>query len=298
LTTSDTAPQGGTLSLPGQGHVNDDGRWRVEKTSLITLVMQRIKDISAAHGLVPGERLPSERELRETLGVGRSTVREALRAMEALGIVELRQGKGAYLLPRASGAETDLRRGSGTALDNLEKVVEARLAIETFAAALAASRRTEADLRAMDLQLDRFREAIRSEDLSALVLADVEFHAAIVMAANPVLAFALDSLGTLVINSRQLSLSNRQRHPGVLSRHEAIYEAIALGSPDLASNAMADHLSDFVEGLGMKVQSIGAGVGVFKHVSVPMPVVGQSSPHLATSPSTPAGSDRRRPSGR
>lgn len=241
-------------------HLRDssrDSRWRVEKTSLIAIVMQKLREMSAENGLVPGSRLPSERELCQSLGVGRSTVREALRAMEALGVVELRQGKGAYLLPRAPES---VGAPVVTALDDLERVVEARLGIETVAAALAASRRTEADILAMQRELDRFRAATSAGDLSEVVLADVAFHAAVVTVANPVLAFALDSFGTLVINSRQMSLSNRNRHPAVLRRHEEIYEAIVVGSPEQASRAMANHLADFVEELGMSVRNIGVGV--------------------------------------
>ncbi|MCW2881422.1 MAG: transcriptional regulator, GntR family [Sphaerisporangium sp.] len=233
---------------------------RIERTPLITTVMDRIRSLIDA-GLEPGSKLPSERQLQEQLGVGRSTVREALRALEALGLIETRQGHGAFvreLADRVPGRSPAPFREDWS---QLGQVVEARLAIETYAASLAALRRTDSSLARMRRQLDAFAEAMTSGDLQELILADVEFHNVIADTASPVLASCLDSIGVLVINSRQMSLSRASRLPLVMEKHRRIYEAIADQEADKASVAMADHLMDFISELGFTVSSMAPKTG-------------------------------------
>jgi GntR family transcriptional repressor for pyruvate dehydrogenase complex len=219
--------------------------------------MERIRELVESNGLPPGSRLPSERELREGLGVGRSTVREALRALEALGTIEIRQGSGIYVGDLSvTSVEVPAQRPTHPDWRELPRVVEARLPIETYAASLAALRRTPAHLDALEEKLKAFSAAMARNDTSALVLADLEFHRVIAGAANPVLTTCLDSIGVLVINSRQISLSRPERLPHVLEKHTRIYEAIAAGDPTKASAAMAEHLLDFISELGLEVGSL------------------------------------------
>ena len=135
-----------------------------------------------------GEKLPGETTLAPQLGVGRSTVREAIRQLAGRGILASRQGAGVFVtaLDAPEGWDSVLRRAGVVA------VIEARIAIETEAAALAASRRTPADLRAIRRALAE-RHAHRS-DLENHVDADTVFHRSIVVAAhNPVLLDLFDS---------------------------------------------------------------------------------------------------------
>lgn len=135
-----------------------------------------------------GEKLPGETTLAPQLGVGRSTVREAIRQLAGRGVLATRQGSGVFVTaldaPEDWGAV--LRRA------DIVAVIEARIAIETEAASLAAARRTPADLRAIRRAL-----AIRAErrsEIEAHVDADTDFHRAIVIAAhNPILIELFDS---------------------------------------------------------------------------------------------------------
>jgi DNA-binding FadR family transcriptional regulator len=239
---------------------------RIERMPLITTVMERVQGVIDDQGLAPGDRIPSERRLQEGFGVGRSTVREALRALEALGVIEIRQGQGGFVRQRPGVADAPLQ-GSNDKLSEdwsqLGAVVEARLVIETEAARLAALRRTRPQLHRMAAQLRAFDSAKKTDDLTALVLADVEFHAAIAEAANPVLAHCLKSLGVLAIKSRQLSLRRPERHDNVHSRHTDIYDAIAEGDSIRAADAMSSHLSDFTTELGLKIGDVPRGPGVY-----------------------------------
>jgi GntR family transcriptional regulator, transcriptional repressor for pyruvate dehydrogenase complex len=234
---------------------------RIQRTSVITEVMDRIRGLIESGQLAPGARLPSERELCESLGVGRSTVREALRALEALGLVEMHQGRGAYVrIPAGDEAGPPRRPGEQReAWARLDRVVEARLPIETYTASLAAIRRTDEQLVGLLQKLDEFKAAMAVNDLSQLVLADFGFHDLIARAASPALANCLDSMGVLIINSRKLSLSREERLPHVLEKHRRIYEAIAARDPIKASQAMSEHLLDFISELGFEVATVKRG---------------------------------------
>lgn len=241
------------------------GLSRIERTSVITEVMNRVRALIASGDVGVGERLPSERELRECLGVGRSTIREALRALEALGLIEIRQGQGAYV---RRVLQLEARSFTDQPMEDwvqLPRLVEARLPIETYAAALAALRRSDDCLSQLSDKLENFRRAMVRNDLSQVVLADYEFHSLIADAASPALASCLDSLGVLLINSRRVSLSRVDRLPHVLEKHRLIYEAIAAQDPVKASRSMSDHLVDFISELGFEV-------GTFTETLIESPV--------------------------
>jgi len=225
----------------------------IERIPLIATVMERVQQLIARRGIAAGERIPSERQLQEGFGVGRSTVREALRALEALGVIEVVQGRGAFVRQKLDVEDARAQVPTDKLSEDwsqLTSVVEARIVIETETARLAAMRRTGPQLGRMEEALKTFHAAMDTKDLPALVLADVEFHAAVAEAANPVLAHCLRSLGVLAVKSRQLSLRRFERHAYVQSRHAEIYEAIAASDPTRAAEAMSGHLSDFSSELG------------------------------------------------
>jgi GntR family transcriptional regulator, transcriptional repressor for pyruvate dehydrogenase complex len=233
---------------------------RIERTPLFGTVMERLRGLIDSGAYAPGTKLPSERELCELLVVGRSTAREALRALEALGYVRLEHGRGAFVVDRSAGSSSEDWQ--------LERVAEARLAVEMFAASVAALRRTDSDLALMRAHLNAFEDAIRRDDLAALVHADVAFHAAIAMAANPVLAASLESMEVLGIQSRYKSLEHKIRRASVLKRHEAIFAAINARDSAQATQAMRQHLSDFIEQVGLHILVWNPGSNTVEHIGL------------------------------
>jgi GntR family transcriptional repressor for pyruvate dehydrogenase complex len=105
----------------------------------------------AGSGLVPGDRLPTERQLMDALAVGRSTVREVIRKLQALGILESRKGSGTYLLRAISptAIHMPLTIDTGVLRDRLLQTLDVRRGIEVEASALAAERATAGDLAAI-----------------------------------------------------------------------------------------------------------------------------------------------------
>ncbi|MEA2583142.1 MAG: GntR family transcriptional regulator, transcriptional repressor for pyruvate dehydrogenase complex [Thermomicrobiales bacterium] len=225
-------------------------------TRLKDCVIERLQDLVASGRYPPGSKLPSERELRDEFGVGRSTVREGLRALEAVGLIELQQGRGAFVRDRvddADPAKAPFADWPSSYEWSIEDIVEARLTVETRAAGLAALRRTDDDLAEMLRQLDAFQAASEASDLSALVLADIAFHDAIAKCGNQIFVSLLKSLRALGVRSRRTSLAQPERWPTVMRRHKSIYEAIVLGEPHTAAQRMERHLLDFARELGVDV---------------------------------------------
>ena len=190
-----------------------------------------------------GTRLPGEVALAEGLGVGRSTVREAIRALTGEGLLRPRQGSGVYVLatsPRPDLA-TDLRRAS------VENVYEVRMMIETRAARLAAERRTEDDMARIDRALARRRAAADLSD-DEFVDADISLHAAVVSAAgNPVLTALFDQfvppLREGLVELLRLLGREYDRNPGD-DAHAALAEAVRARDGARADAVLAEEIAN------------------------------------------------------
>jgi DNA-binding FadR family transcriptional regulator len=158
-------------------------------------VMSALAGYIARSRLKPGERLPAERELMEGLAVGRSTVREVIRQLQALGIVESRRGSGTYLL-RSVSADTihvPLSINTTHLRDALLQTLDVRRGIEVEASALAARRRTARDLKIIERKLGEM-EAVHHEKGTA-GREDLAFHLAVYDAThNPLFRQLLEQM--------------------------------------------------------------------------------------------------------
>jgi DNA-binding FadR family transcriptional regulator len=124
-------------------------------------VMRAIADFIARSNLEPGQRLPTERQLMEALAVGRSTVREVIRKLQALGVVESRKGSGTYLRRQisADAIHLPLMIDAAKLRDRLLQTLDVRRGLEAEASALAALRRTPEDLAIIEERLDAMEKA-------------------------------------------------------------------------------------------------------------------------------------------
>jgi GntR family transcriptional repressor for pyruvate dehydrogenase complex len=190
-------------------------------------------------GLRPGDRLLPERELSTKLGVSRATVRQALVALEVVGVVEVKQGNGAVIT--AAGRPEKVVEALRAHASRLPEILDARDALETKIAELAAERRTETDLAAIAGAL-----AAMSEDIDAGgrgVDGDELFHAAVTAAAHSqLLAQMMAEIQPLIIETRLESLSQPGRSRESLFSHAKIATAIRQQKPAQAAAAMRAHL--------------------------------------------------------
>lgn len=189
-----------------------------------------------------GGRIPSERQLAESLQVGRSAIREALKSLTLLGLLTVRQGDGTYLASASSDLLPEIIEwGVLLGERTTSELIEARSVLETDLAALAAVRRTEAQL----AQLTRLIAAMSAagDDLETYIRADIAFHLAIGEASgNRVLGNVLISIRSLLEVWTRRVITGKGRTDFSLAVHEPIYEAIRAGSPEVARAAMSTHM--------------------------------------------------------
>jgi GntR family transcriptional regulator, transcriptional repressor for pyruvate dehydrogenase complex len=232
----------------------------VRRITLSGEVADRLSEAIRSGELPPGARLPAERELGAQFGVGRTSIREALRMLQATGMVTVRPGDGVFVAVCSPPNEQPFARWESLYHYRVEELFEARLAIEPLAAARAASRATEDDLRALSATLVEFERGVEEDDLAAMVLADGDFHEAITRASrNRMFQAMLGVANHLLIESKRAGLSAPGRPRRVLAKHRAIFDAIAAGDAQLAENAMRDHLMSFVSDMGVDDPSLADG---------------------------------------
>ncbi|MEU7615224.1 FadR/GntR family transcriptional regulator [Micromonospora rifamycinica] len=179
-----------------------------------------------------GGRIPTEPQLVTALGVGRNTVREAVRALVHAGVLECRQGSGTYVVSTDELAPVVARRLTD---DRMAEVVEVRRAFEVEAARLAALRRTPADLVALDGALAAREAAWRSGRVAEFVEADVALHTAVVAAAhNGMLAELYASVGTALRSTVAHAIGDTLQ-PQRYVDHGRLVAAIRDGDPGRAA---------------------------------------------------------------
>ena len=215
--------------------------------SLTEDLVRRLGEQIRSGSLQPGARLPTEQMLVSALGVSRTVVREAVAALKADGLVITRQGVGAFVAPHAQRRPFRIDADELASLPKLLNVMELRTGVETEAAALAAERRTNADLRTISRTLAAIDTALAHQD--AAVRADFEFHCAIADAAhNPLFREFLQFLGEYIIprqSVRALVTSSTAQADYLLKvqgEHRAIYEAIRARDASAAQESVRTHL--------------------------------------------------------
>jgi GntR family transcriptional repressor for pyruvate dehydrogenase complex len=183
--------------------------------------------------------------LASQLKVGRPAVREALKALSILDVVESRRGKGSYIkcLAALHAGWPENVRHIGADLDMLE-LLEVRKMLEPRAAALAAMRATEQQIGEMERELIAQQTHINNRKL-ATNKHDYLFHDAIIRAAgNGILQELNRFLTPLLLKSRQITSQIPPDLTHMIREHQAIIEAIRVGEPELAARAMHDHLQN------------------------------------------------------
>lgn len=207
----------------------------------IAVAQEIMRWLFESNEIAPGERLPSERELALAFRVGRSAVREALKSLSMLGLVEIRQGSGTYFTNRSSSLLPKvLEWGLLLEENRIEELLETRLVIEVALAELAAKRRTEAELQELRARLQAMREA---HEPDRWVDADIAFHLSVAHAAhNAVLADFLDRLSDLlrawIRRSIDLTPTSSAETARRLRHHVAILKAIEKQDSHRAATAM------------------------------------------------------------
>ncbi|WP_395243526.1 FadR/GntR family transcriptional regulator [Agromyces sp. MMS24-K17] len=209
-----------------------------------------IKAMILAGELAPGDRLPPEKELSERLGLSRSSLREAVKALEVIRVLDVRRGDGTYvtsleprLLLEAMSFVVDLHDDQ-----SILEIFDVRRILEPAAAAQAARRATPE-------QLDHLRAIVaavdHAADVESLVEHDLEFHRGIAQSTgNSYLASLIDSLSSHTVRARIWRGITQENAVGrTLQEHHAILDAIAAGDAELAEALTVVHVGGVAQWL-------------------------------------------------
>jgi DNA-binding FadR family transcriptional regulator len=206
--------------------------------------IERIKEMIVSGELRPGDRLPKEADLAERLGLSRNSLREAVRALSLIRILDVRHGDGTYVtslqpevLLDTVGFILDFHRD-----DSVLHMLEVRRILEPAATAMAASRMTDSQLVALGALVDSISDAT---DLNQLIAGDLEFHRQIALGSgNPVLASLMESLSAPTLRARVWRGLTQE---GAVSRtheqHQALHQALLAREPELARSWATVHIA-------------------------------------------------------
>jgi GntR family transcriptional regulator, transcriptional repressor for pyruvate dehydrogenase complex len=214
----------------------------IVRESVAEAVARRILDMVQSRALKPGDQLPPERDLAESLGVSRPSVREAIRGLSILGVVKSRQGGGAWISPLdAQSLLGPLQFFLSLDDMNITDLYDARSLIESNVARRAAVNMTDAQLAALSLTLDAQRQTLT--DAQAFRLSDFAFHQAIWQGCgNAFLQRIGESLNVLGLEFRKRASETA----GVLERsfadHQALLAALQARDADGAAQAAEQHM--------------------------------------------------------
>ncbi|MBU2090572.1 MAG: FadR family transcriptional regulator [Alphaproteobacteria bacterium] len=204
--------------------------------------------------LLPGERLPAEKDMAESFGVSRSVVREAVSMLKYDGLVETRQGSGVFVSSNPNTRSFRIESGLLDGAADLRAVFGLRSIVESAAAGLAAERRAPEDIAVLRGHLEAMATDIAAGREG--VDADTAFHTAIARAAdNAYLLRFAEFLGGALREAIGAARRNSAQFPGypdaVQAEHRLIFDGIAAGDPEAAEAAMRQHVQAAMTRLGL-----------------------------------------------
>ncbi len=228
--------------------------WPAYQPKKSTLVAEWILEQIRSQVYTEGTKLPSEREIAQTLNMSRPPVREALSALQIARIVEIRPGDGTYV--KSATPANEMVSNTMSVLEESEspfEVMQARRVLEGGIVKVAATQATDEDVERLEQALERMEDAVVHGDLSRYFQANREFHLAVATAThNSVLRKLLNSL--LISEEKKLWQESIQQYltdpdhiKAYVGRHQRLIQAIKAGDADWAVREMREHFSGTVE---------------------------------------------------
>lgn len=221
----------------------------IKNTKVYEQVAEQIQDMVVNGKLQRGDKLPSERQLAEELQVSRTSIREALRALQIIGLIEVRQGEGSYI---NQSFEKSLFQPLSIMfmLQNSkpEEIIELRRIIEVEAAYLAAKRADDEEIEHLRGLIEKLKDLKDLNNEEASVAVDKEFHYTIAKASkNKLLVNVLNVISELmdkfIKEARGMILVDEKNKEVLVQQHEAIFKGLENRDPKAAGSAMQIHIN-------------------------------------------------------
>ncbi|MBR6239302.1 MAG: FadR family transcriptional regulator [Clostridia bacterium] len=224
----------------------------LKKTKLYEEISRQIISLINNGELKPGDKLPPERSLAEQLGVSRTAVREALRALESMGYIESKVGGGTFVkelsLENIINPVSQMFKNDEKLIND---IIAVRLLLETEMASLAAKSINEEKKEKLENALQYMNDEISRGEVG--LVGDNLFHAALAEAGdNSAMSIISDMCAELLSKTRLATLEIPGQSEQSLKEHEGIYEAVANGDSRLASKRMKEHLINAMKNVSKK----------------------------------------------
>jgi GntR family transcriptional regulator, transcriptional repressor for pyruvate dehydrogenase complex len=214
----------------------------IDRTGITELVVQRIKDLLGRGELKAGSRLPPERELADMLHISRPSLRTALKALSVMGVIHAKPGAGTYIAKSLPEVFTEPMHFM-TLINNtsIDEIFEARLIIEAGLAELAAERATEADIAALNEELEAMRATIGNPE--EFLKHDIRFHQVMACAAdNKLMSGVMDTLAQLLFHIRRQNVAQANDLEEAIEWHDKLIAALQNHDSKLAKDTLSGHL--------------------------------------------------------
>jgi DNA-binding FadR family transcriptional regulator len=231
----------------------------IHKTTLVNQVMERIKALISSGAYRPGDKLPTENELATQLGVGRSSIRETVKVLNYLGVLESKSAKGTFVRSRSAISREALTWALLLGKDDLEMIIDLRGAIELWSYLRLTMTCRDAHpaaaplLRGLQAILAEMGKAVAGDDPAAVIKADYEFHRAIIEgASNTLFVEFYDILRSFLLKEIEESQVKYSDRSVILAEHEALLAALISGDLLIAENAYIGHIENIKRLLGIE----------------------------------------------
>lgn len=219
----------------------------LKKTRVAEAIADRIRVLILDRSFLAGEPLPGERDLAERFAVSRGSVRDALRTLETIGLIETRHGQGTF--PK----ELDVTRLVAPLASMLtyshdlqDELLDVRRMFEPAVARVAAARVTDEDLAELQRLLGSQRQKLKTG--RSAIVEDTAFHAVLARATgNRVIVRIMETLNDLLVESRKLTLKQKGRPARSLKGHENVVAALRVHDGDAAARAMRNHIDQIAD---------------------------------------------------
>jgi GntR family transcriptional repressor for pyruvate dehydrogenase complex len=229
----------------------------VKKVSIIDQVVSKLCEYIKSNEIYVGEKLPTEKELCERLGVGRSTIREAFRILQALGYVDMKPGRGAFVSSKTEA-------GKKGAVDwfvqhgiQIADFMEVRLVFEPLAVRLAAERATKREKEELEKIHKAYTEALNGGDPATIATYSEEFHNKIAEASKNKLLISINAKiadAFFVYRCRGYSITGHCKR--CLNAHQKILDAIKNNDVNGGEEAMKEHINSALDDLSIFMKKV------------------------------------------
>jgi len=225
-----------------------------DKVSAPEMAVRAIQDLIRRNALKPGERLHAQRELSNELNVSRTSLREALSTLEALGVVSTAAGRGTFVTDTAVAEQAAISSWRFSNRYELHEVYEYRYLMESAAVRLAAMNISEQELTELKLVHAQYKAKLSASDFMASTAFDFEFHRSIMVCSrNRVFVDIYDRFHKIFQQTQMLPFSRRQRRWEAAIEHGKILEALQQHDPDGAAFFLEMHLLRATQRIGIRL---------------------------------------------